>query len=112
MERNKESVIEFLKNLDNESLVNLSNEFSQNNSFFDNEIYINDEDFFITFFNEKNLWNLAQMISYGNYHTNENFVKFDGYGNLESFNYPADYIEFDLIAESVLNDSFDISNYL
>ena len=111
MEKTKQSVIEFLKNLDSENLVNLSNEFSQNNRFFDNEIYINDSEFFELFF-ANDSYNLAQRICYGNYHTNEHFVKFDGYGNLESFNYPADYVEFDMIAENVLNDSFDISNYL
>jgi hypothetical protein len=111
MEKNKEDVIEFLKNLDSEDLVNLSNEFSQNNSFFDNEIYINDSEFFELFFTNDS-YNLAQRICYGNYHTNEKFVKFNGYGNLESFDYVGNYIDFDMIAEAIIKDEFDVSNYL
>ena len=111
MEKTTESVIEFLKNLDSEDLVNLSNEFSVNNSFFDNEIYLNEPEFFEIFFSNEP-YNLAQRIFFGDYAINEKFVKFNGYGNLESFDYVNDYIDFDLIAESVLNDSFDISNYL
>ena len=61
IKKNKESIINYLKDLDSYDLVNLSNEFSQNNSFFDNEIYIND-------------------------------------------------IEFDMIAEAILNDNFEVDN--
>lgn len=111
MEKNKESVVKFLKNLHCEDLVNLSNEFSQNNSFFDNEIYLNEPEFFEMFFNNDS-YNLAQRICFGDYHTSEKFVKFNGYGNLESFDFVGDYIEFDMIAEAIIKDEFDISNYL
>lgn len=68
IKKNKESIMNYLKDLDSYDLVNLSNEFSQNHSFFDNE------------------------------------------GNLVSFNYLDDYIEFDMIAEAILNDNFEVDN--
>jgi hypothetical protein len=109
IKKNKESIINYLKDLDSYDLLNVSNEFSQNNSFYDNEIYINDIEFFELFFTNDS-YNLAQRICFGDYHTSEKFVKFNGYGNLLSFNYIDDYIEFDLIAEAILNDSFEIDN--
>jgi hypothetical protein len=58
----------------------------------DNEIFELDEEFFNMFFEGK-AFNLVQRIKYGDVELNHNFIKFDGYGNLESLEYPSDYLE-------------------
>lgn len=46
------------------------------------EFYDNDEEFFETFFKDR--LELARAICYGDYNYNDGYVRFDGYGNLES----------------------------
>lgn len=51
---------------------------------FDNlAVYENDEDFFDTFF-EGRPAEAVRAAHYGDYHYNQDYVRFDGYGNLES----------------------------
>ena len=52
----------------------------------DSEIWGNDEDFLCTFF-ANNLDSLAKAIFYGDYNYSHKYVRFNGYGNLETFNY-------------------------
>lgn len=47
------------------------------------KVYENDEEFFDTFF-PSSPYELVQKISYGSYNFNDEYVRFDGYGNLES----------------------------
>lgn len=56
---------------------------SWDNSLEEFEYWDNDEDFFSTFFND-NPMEVARSVQYGNYNYNDDFVSFDGYGNLES----------------------------
>ena len=48
------------------------------------EVWENDEEFFNTFFADKPE-ELARAIYYGDFNYNDEYVKFNGYGNLESF---------------------------
>ena len=48
------------------------------------EVYENDEDFFNMFF-EGRPAEVARAIYYGDFNYNDEYVKFNGYGNLESF---------------------------
>lgn len=41
-------------------------------------------------------------VFYGDYNPNHKYVRFDGYGNLESFNNPNDYIERTDIVETMM----------
>lgn len=50
------------------------------------EAYPNDEDFFDTFFSH-DVMGAVRAIQYGDYNLNDDYVGFDGYGNLVSFNY-------------------------
>ena len=47
------------------------------------EVYENDEEFFNMFFEGKPA-ELARAIYYGDFNYNDNYIKFNGYGNLES----------------------------
>ena len=48
------------------------------------EVYENDEEFFNMFFEDKPA-ELARAIYYGDFNYNDEYIKFNGYGNLETF---------------------------
>lgn len=72
----------------------------------DLRVYDNDEEFFQIFF-ENNLMEVARSIYYGNYKYMDEYVTFNGYGNLVSYNeYEVEEMlksNFDEIFEALLN---------
>lgn len=111
MEKTKESIIEFLKNLDSEDLMHIHNEYVEYMSYYDDEIYLNNEDFFNEFFDNKDIYNIVQRVHFGNFQYNEKFIKYNGYGNLDTTNYIEDWIDFENIANEILNENINIDNY-
>ena len=63
------------------------------------EFWGNDEEFFELFYSEKNGLEIARAICHGNYRYNDDYVRINGYGNLES------YTEDEMIEE--MKDSID-----
>jgi hypothetical protein len=86
--------IEQLKDLEDTTLIQLWNDYCQENNMYDDTIYENDEDFLNTF----TPLEVAQRVSYGEYQYRDMYVKFNGYGNFVSFTYTSDvysHIDFD-----------------
>ena len=81
-----EQVINLINEMDRDELIQLNNEYCQSINAFDDEVRFNDDDFLNTFF-DKDLSGLARAITYGDYRYSDELVRFNGYGNLESFNY-------------------------
>lgn len=81
----KEQIIEIINNMTSDQLVELNNKYCQELNYDSDEIYFNDEEFFNTFF-ESNPMEVARAISYGDYNFSHDYVIFNGYGNLETFN--------------------------
>ncbi len=81
----KEQVIEVINNMDYQELVQLNNEYCEAIDSMDSMIYSNDDDFLETYFIKPS--DLARAICYGDYRYMDNWVTFNGYGNLESFSY-------------------------
>lgn len=82
----KEQVIDVINSMDDAELITLNNEYCQEIGDADSEIWGNDEDFLCTFFGN-NPDALARAIFYGDYNYSHDYVKFNGYGNLETMNY-------------------------
>ena len=101
--KNFDSVKEYLNNLDDSELVSIHNEYCQNNCYSDDEIFINDEDFFNTYFEGKVL-DAVRAVSFGEYSYSHDYVKFNGYGNLESFNSPLEHVDIESIAADILEN--------
>ncbi len=80
-----EQVINLINEMDSSELVQLNNEYCQSANYYDSEIYENDEDFFATFFANDTL-RAIQATQFGDYRYHDNWVSFNGYGNLNSFN--------------------------
>jgi predicted DNA-binding helix-hairpin-helix protein len=67
-------------------LVELNNDYCRSASYNDDEVHANDEDFFATYF-DNDVMGAVRAVSYGSYNYTHTYVKFNGYGNLESFSY-------------------------
>ena len=65
-----------------EDWLSLHNEYCAENNGGD-EIYTNDEDFYDTFFSSKD--ELVRAVFYGDFRYMDEYVMFNGYGNLETF---------------------------
>lgn len=92
----KEQIIEIINNMTSDQLVELNNRYCQELNYDDDEIYINDEDFFNLFFRD-NPMEVARATFYGNYNFSHDYVIFNGYGNLVTFN----YMDTDRLVDSV-----------
>lgn len=54
-------------------------------------------------------YDVVLKIAYGEYNYNDNFIKFDGYGNLETFNYVSEVVDFDEMAEHIFENEHEYS---
>ena len=102
-----EKIKEVLSN-DENILVSTLQEINCTNGNFENlQFYNNDEDFFDTYFNN-NPYEVARATFYGDYRFNDDYVYFNAYGNLASFNYINEFVS-DSDIEDITEDI--ISNY-
>lgn len=108
-----EQLISLINQMDRDELIQLNNEYAQSINAFDDEVRFNDDDFLNTFF-DKDLSGLARAICYGDYRYSDELVRFNGYGNLESFNYfgADDLCEFvSTIAEYICENPYDFTQF-
>jgi hypothetical protein len=82
----KFEIIQAINEMTQNELVQLNNEYCQQINASDSEIFINDEEFFNTFFDNKP-FEVARSTFYGDYNFSHEYVIFNGYGNLETFGY-------------------------
>ena len=79
------------ENLSDNEKVSLWNEYCSEESI-DSEIFTNDDEFFEMFF-ANDVIKAVQATQYGKYNYSDDYVMFDGYGNLDSFNNPISEID-------------------
>lgn len=106
-----ENLIHQIGEMSDSELVQLNNTYCQEINACYSEIYSNDEDFFNTFF-EGRPQEVARAISFGEYEYQADWVRFNGYSNLETIRYMTkdDLVELPAsIAEYALDnqDAFD-----
>ena len=89
-----EKKIEFISNqfesLSFSERVNLYNEYCSEERP-DDYIYSNDEEFFDTYFS--GAMDAVRAVCFGDYHFSDEYVWFNGYGNLESSDFPELYTD-------------------
>lgn len=78
-------VLEKIENYSDDEWVGLHNQYCQNENYSDDEIYSFDEDFFETFFEGKPM-EAARATAFGDVNWSDDYIKFNGYGNLVSIN--------------------------
>ena len=100
MKNTEEAILEAIKEMDNDQLIEIHNQYCENINYMDDQIFYNDEEFFEVYFDGRTQ-QLIRAIFYGNFNPNQEFIKFDGYGNLETFDNVSYQIDFEAIAENI-----------
>ena len=84
----KNQIIELINNMDQNDLVELNNLYCQSANIYDSEVFNNDEEFFSMFYpNAGDGLKVAQAVFYGDYNYSHDWVTFNGYGNLQSYDH-------------------------
>lgn len=81
----REKIMESINNMTNDTVINAWNECVNDKGYPDDGIYGNNYAFLDTFFDSPSA--AVHAIEHGHYRSNDAYVTFDGYGNLQSFNY-------------------------
>ena len=95
-----EQIMETLEGMNTKELVEIHNKYCDAYNDMDNIIYENDDYFLETYFMERPA-DLARSIQYGDYRYSDDYVQFNGYGNLDSFNYTDGHVFLSDIANYV-----------
>lgn len=101
-------IAEKLDGYDDSDWINLHNEYCINAGYDDDEIQVFDEEFFDTYFSGKPM-EAARACVFGDVNWSHEYVKFNGYGNLETFRYPDSHIDKDAIMTHILENPSDYS---
>ena len=83
--KTREQIKDAIKMMTDNDIMELNNIFCELENYIDNYIYINDDEFFNLFFQER--IDIARAVQYGDYNISHEYVKFNGYGNLETMGY-------------------------
>ena len=89
--------------------MNLHNLNCELNNDMESQIFVNDEEFFEMFFSGRQS-ELIRACEYGNHNFRDNFVQFNGYANLDSFDNVSNEVDIQEIANNILENErhFDI----
>ena len=101
-----EMILEALKNASNDTVVDLWNEYCNENNSMDDYIFDNGESFFEENFSDR-VMDAVRSVQYGDYNVAHDYVCFNGYGNLESFNCADDEnspVDFDSLADWLIDN--------
>lgn len=111
MELSREKIIEFIKDISNfEEIYDLVYSInSHDESLIDLEYHYNDEEFFNIFFGI-NTMDAVRAVCFGDYRYNDDFVRFDGYGNLESVNKYELMAEYDLYKDEIADKIIELAD--
>jgi hypothetical protein len=90
------AIIEEINCFDNDQMVQLNNEYCDQQNYPDDQIYSNDANFFADVY-VGDVMEAVRAVSYGDYNYFHDWVKLNGYGNLESMN----VIDEDDLCESI-----------
>ena len=105
----REMILDGLKTLNNDSAVELWNEYCSECNCPDDTIFDNGESFFEEHF-EGRVTEAVQAALAGDYNFSHDYVRFNGYANLESFNCADDDnspVDFDSLADYLIENKDD-----
>ena len=105
----KEEILGLIRNDDNLTMEIISELNGQNGCLENYSFYENDEEFFEIFFYNKPM-EAVRSSFYGDYRFNDDYVRFNAYENLESFNYISDIVDYEEVLEAIIDNSQYISD--
>ena len=103
-----EMIKDLLENMSESQLYIIVNEYSDKTNYYDDRIYDMDE--FDEIMSGMSPSDIATKIFYGDFRPNDNYFKFDGYANLESFDYISDEVDLEEIADYIVDNDEDFDN--
>ena len=103
-----EMIKDLLENMSESQLYIISNEYFDKTNYYDDRIYDMDE--FDEIMSGMSPSDIATKIFYGDFRPNDNYFKFDGYANLESFDYISDKVDLEEIADYIIDNDQDFDN--
>ena len=103
-----EMIKNWLENMSESQLYTNCNEYFDKTGYFDDRIYDMEE--FDEMMSGVSPWNIATKIFYGDFRPNDNYFKFDGYANLQSFDYISDEVDLEEIADYIIDNDEDFDN--
>ena len=96
-----DEIKEYLENLDEDSLYSIYSEYTHVTDNYDYEIFPNDEYYINDILADHDPYWILCRVYYGDYNMADDWFRFDGYGNLESFRNLKDYVDIDEMAEYI-----------
>lgn len=93
-----ETIKEFLETLDGSDLLQLHNEYCSESNCDD---FVYDMDDFDEMLDGQKPWKIARMAFFGNFSPCDQYFKINAYGNLESTDYPEEFICMSDIADYI-----------
>ena len=112
MELNEQRIIDFITDINNFEEVHalIDNINSFNGSLMHLDYNYNDEEFFDVYFGINTI-DAVRAVCYGDYKFEDEFVKFNAYGNLESANKYEVMAAYNEYKEDILEEIFVISDF-
>lgn len=101
----KTKIIEYLENLDDQTLLELHNDYCDHNSYYDDHIY------YMSDLNEL-LYGKApsEIIDLaGDINTNDDYLQYTIYG-VQSFDRISDYVDLDALADYIIDEDEDLND--
>lgn len=110
MKTAREHYRELIDQMDDREKVTAWNTAQQKHNY-DGEIFENDEEFFSTFFSDTMA--AVRAVCFGEYRYQDDWVIFNGYGNLESSNDPEQLMDLDELAEAIEQNprAYDVEEF-
>lgn len=107
-----EKVKTYIEEMDKNDLLYLYKEYCNKCDCYDDEIFTIDEFFDDILYGEKDLYNVACRVYYGDFNPAADYIKFNGYGNYQSiFGYElTDYIDIGEMADYIVDNNDPLNN--
>ena len=96
-----DDIASILDNLESWQIVDV------HNSFADGDDWIYDMNSFNELMERYNPIDIANRVVYGEFNPNHDYFRFDGYANLESTDYPEDFVDMDVIINYAIDNDYD-----
>jgi len=96
-------VMDQIEGWDDSDWISAHNTYCIENNNSDDEIFGFDDDFFNTYFEGRPM-EAARATHFGEVNWNDDYITFNGYGNLKSFSNPDNYIDKDAIIADIIEN--------
>ena len=109
MRNAREEVLEMLRDMDNWELIGVHNQYCDKASYADDMIY--DMSMLNEFYYDKDPLDILRDAYNGAFNPNDDWFRWNGYGNLESTDRPVDdWIDIDEIADYIVENDEDLGS--